>query len=283
MHVKVKTLTCLLVAMVVFLGSVPAALAGVVSVNTDPQQINVGLNFSGQTVSISGAAPADSDIYIKLVSPTRNVDLSRKGKVGPLWMNVAQAEVEGIPKMYQVFSSAKISALPPDLQDETGIEPGFKSVRDATTIKEASGNQTRKLSGREGKEYLDALIKMYQKDNLYTIKENAIQRSGDSYRLSVPLPASVAQGETVITAYAVKDGKILGQSKANINVRPVGLVGWARTMAKTNGPLYGTYAVFIALAAGLGIDMLFNYLEKLFRTLTGRLPQEGADPAAEIH
>ncbi|HHW42631.1 MAG TPA: hypothetical protein GXX25_02280 [Desulfotomaculum sp.] len=288
MHVKVKTVTCLLVVALLLLGSLPA-WAGLVNVTADPDRIDVGLNFSGRTVTITGTAPPDSDIYIKLVSPARNVMLNKKGRVGFLWMNVAQAEVEGIPKMYQIYSSAPIDRLSPILQEETGIDKNYDAVRSTAVIKETAGNNSRRLSGADGKDYLDALINMYQKNNLYLVNEKAVERNGSQFYLTVNLPGSAAHGDSLVTAYAVKNGRILGQSESKINVQPVGVVGWARTMAKTNGPLYGTYAVLIALAAGLLIDLLFNYLEKLIGALTGvpgKVPGKtgkGREVSAEIH
>jgi len=127
-------------------------------------------------------------------------------------------------------------------------------------IIETKGKTTRKMDGEQGREYVDALIKMYRKDGLYVMKEGALQveEGGKGFYLSVPLPAGVAHGKTVITACAVKDGKLVGKGQSDLLVRPAGIVGWCRTMAKTNGPLYGTYAVFIALMAGVVIDMLFT-------------------------
>lgn len=271
---------------IIISGKVPAALAAGMALTVQPKQIDVGLDFAGQTVDISGTVPPGSDILIKLVSPARNVNLTRKGKVGFLWMNVAQAEVEGVPKMYQVYSSEKVASLPADIQRETGIDQNFTAVRNACTIKEISNNQTRILTGEEGKKYFDALVELYRKNNLYVIKENAVQVSGNRFQASVPLPATVAFGNIQVFAYAVdvRNGKILGKEESNFVVRPVGLVGRERTMAKMNGPLYGMLAIYIALAAGLLIDILFNYLNKIFR-LAGKAPstRKHSQEAIETH
>ncbi len=265
----------LLIVLLAFPGGGRPALAAGVTVAVAPGEIDVGLDFRGQEVELTGTVPAGSDVFVKVVSPARNVNLTRKGRVGFLWMKVAQAEVEGIPKMYQIFSSRKINDLPAELQAKMGIDQNFQAVRDACKVKEISGNQLRLLSGEEGKEYLDALINMYQRDNLYAVRENTVQKSGNRFRVFVPLPASVAFGETLVSVYAVDvaNGKILGEAKNNFTVRPVGLVGLERAMAKTNGPLYGILAIYIALAAGLVIDLLFNYLNKLFRLSKKTVPQ----------
>ncbi|MGB9826095.1 MAG: TIGR02186 family protein, partial [Desulfofundulus sp.] len=90
-----------------------------------------------------------------------------------------------------------------------------------------------------------------------------------------------------IIAYAVKDGQILGASRSTLDIHPVGLVRWERTTAQNNGLLYGTCAVLIALAAGLMINFLFQFLEKrlaaLLRKLTGRVPEERRELSTETH
>ena len=275
-----------------FSAGLPPALAAGVEVAVEPQQIDVGLDFAGQTVEIAGAVPPGSDVLLTLVSPARTVNLARKGKVGLLWMNVAKAEVESVPKMYQIYTSGKISGLPPDLQAKTGVDPGFRAVRDACTVKEISGSRERILKGEEGKEYFDALVKMYRRDRLYVVNEGAIRTDGGRFRVSVPLPPAVAFGETAVSVYAVdaNSGKILGEAKSNLLVRAVGLAGREREAAKTNGPLYGMLAVYLALAAGLLIDLLFNSLNKFFRrfgkaarTAQGSRSSQSSAEAVEIH
>ncbi|MEW5897912.1 MAG: TIGR02186 family protein [Bacillota bacterium] len=278
-------LPVLLLVFTLSVGAPPALAAGV-TVDVEPKQIEVGLDFAGQVVDISGTVPPGSDVLITLASPARNVNLSRKGKVGFLWMNVAKAEVEGVPKMYQIYTSGKIGDLPPALQAKTGVDPEFRTVRNACTVKEISGNRERILKGEEGKEYFDALVKMYRRDHLYVVGEGAVRTDGNRFRVSVPLPPAVAFGETLVSVYAVdaKNGEILGEGKGSFAVRAVGLAGLERAAAKTNGPLYGMLAIYIALAAGLVIDLLFNYLNKLFRHF-GKAARtaQGSREAVEIH
>ncbi|MDQ0287330.1 uncharacterized protein (TIGR02186 family) [Desulfofundulus luciae] len=281
-----KAVTCLVIAALLLALSIPA-WAGVVNVAASPDRIDVGLNFSGQKVSISGTAPRDSDIYVKLVSPATDVKLNKKGRFGFLWMNASHATVRNIPGMYLVYSSAPLEQLSPALQERMGIDPDFQAVRDKAIIEETAGNQTRTLTGLQGKDYLDALFNMYEKSGLYRVKENAIQREGNQFHLTVTLPGSAAQGETVVTAYAVRNGQILDASRSTLHIRPVGVVRWERTTAQTNGLLYGTCAVLIALAAGLIINFLFHFLEKRFAVLisklAGKLPAERREVSTEIH
>ncbi len=263
----------------------PPVLAAGVTVDVEPKQIDVGLDFTGQTVEISGTVPPGSNVLITLASPARSVNLSRKGKAGFLWMNVAKAEVEGIPKMYQIYTSGKIGDLPPALQAKTGVDPEFRTVRNACTVKEISGNRERILKGEEGKEYFDALVKMYRQDHLYVVGEGAVRTNGNRFQVSVPLPPAVAFGETLVSVYAVdaKNREILGEGKGSFTVRAVGLAGLERSAAKTNGPLYGMLAIYLALAAGLIIDLLFNYLNKLFRYFGKTARTRNSQEAVEIH
>lgn len=250
----------------------PAAFAQEIRVAPDPGVIAVGLGFKGAVVNVSGTAPAQCDIYLKMVSPGRKERLNKKGKVGFLWMNVAQAEVVNVPKMYQIYTSAEIDRLPPLLRKDTGLDGNFAAVHDRAGVIVATEGKTEKLPAREGKEYVDALVGLYKKRGLYIVQEKSLltkeEKGGQSFSALIKIPAEAAYGETIITAYAIKDGRVIGQSESLLIIQPTGVAGWMRKMAKTNGPLYGTYAVFIALLAGLIIDLLFHFLEKLvYRSL----------------
>jgi hypothetical protein len=265
----------------------PAAFSGEVSFSLSPPVIDMGLNFNGAELAITGTAPAGSDIYLKIVSPPRKEKLNKKGRVAFFWMNVTQADVENIPKMYQIYSSAPISLLPPDLQKETGVDTGFSAVVRQAEITEKRGDRVSNLTGEEGKDYLDTLIGLYTKKGLYTVRENAVATRDEGekrkFTLNVALPAETAHGTTTVTAYAVKDGRLAGESTGTFTARPAGIAGWVLRMAKLEGPVYGTFAVFIALLAGVAIDLLFTNIERLFRALLKKPAQKTADVSLETH
>ena len=204
-------------------------------------------------------------------------------------MNVAQAEVDNIPKMYMVYSSAPLERLSSDLQEKIGIDPYFTAVRGQVKITEKSEGKSQTLTGEEGKEYLNALISMYQKKGLYVIREDAINTRNEgnltTFTLNVPLPAEVAHGTSNVIAYAVKDGGVIAESRGTLKVQPVGIVGLVRRLAKMDGPLYGTLAVFIALFSGVAIDFIFSTLEKLWSKYvrTGKAARPDGDFIAEAH
>lgn len=267
----------------------PAAFSEEVSLTVSPPVIDMGLNFKGAALAISGTAPAGSDVYIKIVSPPRKEKLNKKGKVGFFWMNVKQAEIENIPKMYLLYSSAPIGLLSPELQKEIGVDLNFAAVRSQTEITERQGEKKSRLTGEEGKDYLDALIGSYMKKGLYTVGENTVTTRNEggqkAFAVTVPLPAETAHGTTTVTAYAVKDGTLAGKCTGTFTARPAGIAGWVLRTAKMEGPLYGTFAVFIALLAGVTIDLLFTSLEKLFRALlkTKGSEQKTAGVSMETH
>ncbi|SHF46695.1 Putative transmembrane protein (Alph_Pro_TM) [Desulfofundulus australicus DSM 11792] len=283
---RTKLITGLLVLVLLLVLNIPA-WAGIVNVTANPDRIDMGINFSGQQISISGTAPAGSDIYVKLVSPTTDVKLNKKGKIGFLWMNTTTATVQNIPAMYLVYSSAPLERLSPALQEKMGIAPEFRMVGDRAIILEATGNQTHVLKGLQGKDYLDALFRMYEKNGLYGIKENVIQQEGEKFNLVIMLPGSSVPGNSLITAYAVKNGRILGSSSVTLNIRPVGMVRWERNTARNNALLYGVCAVLIAIVAGFVINFLFRFLEKSLASvanrLGGKLTTEKREISTEIH
>lgn len=278
-----RSATVIMLSVFLLLAFTLPAVAQDITITTAPSDVKVDLNFKGATVTLSGTAPVGSDIFVKMVSPGRKVKLDKKGKVGMLWMNVGHAEVQGVPKMYQVLSTAQVSSLSKDLQRQMGIDNEYEEVFSTVTVKETVGEKHRELSGTAAAEYTGALAKMYQDSGLYKINEKGLGTKGANYYGEITLPAEVAQGESTVTVYAVQGNKLLATGQTTLKVESAGLVGFFRKMAKTNGPMYGIFAVAIALVAGLGIDFLFNFLEKLYRTLTGKVPEKCAELSADTH
>lgn len=252
-----KTLIILLVAAALLL---PAAMAGAenLDLNLSPDQINIGLNFKGASLEISGNAPAGSDIYLRVESPPGTVALNRKGKVGPLWMTVENVQAENMPKIYEILSSSSLAGISPKAQDRMEIGSGYSYLKEHARVTKKLEEGKEELSPGESGDFLDGLINIYEKKGYYKIGEGALQVDNGRFRANVQLPSGIPPGQTKITAYAVKGDQVVASMETPLQVNSIGLVGWVRTEATTNGPFYGLIAVIVALLVGLTVGTLFS-------------------------
>ncbi|RJQ28115.1 MAG: hypothetical protein C4589_07090 [Peptococcaceae bacterium] len=240
-----------------------AAVAGPLVLDTEINNIDVGMNFNGSQIKFSGQAPEGSAIFLKVLSPDKKVGLSKQGRKGPVWLTVETVQLSRMPGMFQVMSSGKIGDLPPALQQEIGIEPGYPALKKTAEVTSKRDEKTVALPPEEATEFIDGLVRINEKKGLYRYEENAIQVSDSSFKGTINIPPDVPRGESKIYAYAIKDGEITGTAVKDFKVNSVGLVQSLNIMAQQNAVAYGIMAVVVALGAGLLVSAAFKEINRI--------------------
>lgn len=259
-----KKIIFLILGLILVLTYASVAHAGEVGLDVSPGRVDIGPDFNGADLTITGEAPGGSDIYIKVASPDDSVlELNRKGKVGPFWMNVENTTVTEVPKLYLILSSAPLDSAPADLSTKLGISGDFSYIYSRAVVKKHTENESVKLPKESADSYVSALINIYREGGLYGIKENAVSVKDGKFTAKVMLPPNIPQEMCSVTAYAVRDGVLLGSASASFSVTGVGLVRWLSRESIFFGPEYGFLAVMIALAFGAGIAVLFGKIENM--------------------
>lgn len=257
-----QRLTTLLMSLVFLLSFVNSGMAAENKLAISPEKVAVGLNFKGTALTISGDVPDNAAVYVKVSSPNDSIlDLAKKGKVSLFWLNVENTSVTKVPKLYHVLSSQPLSEIPQELQKELGIDPNFSSLYGTAVVSKHGEKNSIELKKPEAKEYINSLVAIYKKSDLYGINENAVQIKDGHFATSLKLPANIPQEKCDVTVYFMKNGKVIGTSARSFNVETVGVVKWLDNLAIYDGPSYGFMSVMIALVVGAGIAFLFIYLE----------------------
>jgi len=255
---------CLLITALIFVLICAIPAFGNTAPTVSPKQINIGLNFKGADLTVSGNVPEGADVYIKVVSPNDSVlELNKKGRVGGMWMNVENTEVSNVPKLYQIVASQKVTELPRELQEQLGLTRDFELIYQNALVEKKSDKGNIQLSGQEAKTFVSSLIGIYQKSGLYAVKEDAVKIENGKYQATIKLPPNLPQETCKVTVYIIKGGNVLESSTVPFEVNPVGITNWLNREAIFDGPTYGMIAVLIALFFGTGIAFLFGYIEKI--------------------
>ena len=248
--------------------------------SVSPETVEVGINFGGADVTISGTAGEGADVVLAVDGPVDSVKMSKKGKVlGLLWMTVEQAEVQNMPAFHVVYSSTQIDEiLSREEQVRRGVDPEATSI-----MKEAQAvdpDDESPLSEEKQEEFKSALRDKYIKDGRYApcvschraqpaeagaAHMGAMAPSNGAIRLdedgqwetSVSLPSDAPLGEYSVQAYYVKDGQVVSSDSMSFSVKKVGLVDSLGNMAEDNAALYGAMSLAIAIAIGLTIGFIF--------------------------
>ena len=245
------------------------------AVVVSPQTIDVGLNFSGTDVTVSGTAPEGADVVLVVDGPLDSVKMRKKGKVmGLFWMTVEQAKVEDMPTFHIVESSEPIeSLLSREQQVRLGVSPESSNILDQAEAVDPKDES--QLSQEKQTEFVTALRDKYIRDGRYTpwvcyheaeaaecdtaAPSGGIIRPDEAghWETSISLPSDAPLGEYSVQAYYVRDDQEVGAGSTTFNVKKVGMVDSLGTMAEENAALYGAMSLAIAIAIGLAIGFVF--------------------------
>lgn len=213
--------------------------------------IKISTFYNGTTLKVTGIAPANADILLQLSGPKNNVHLKVKGKVaGFLWMNKTDAELDNTPAVYMVYTPEKMGA--DLLRPELGV--GYKALIKDITIKPASADKAF---------IFDEYVKLMEQSGVYavgkaTVVYGATDNDGKEFSATLTIPSKMNAGSYTIEAVAVRAGKVVGRTRKTLTLELSGLPKVIATLAFGRPLLFGIMSVFIALATGLIIGVLFK-------------------------
>mgnify|MGYP005837019431 CR=1 FL=1 len=226
-----------------------------IDLTLDKHKVEMGMTYDGETIMVSGAAPAGSQVALLLVSRDNPpLMLSRKGKVGLFWMAVKQLEVRNLPFLYRIYTSGPLTSVAgPEAISQLGL--GYDHLRGQMVAECVKGEP----SADDAEVLFKGFLQLKEGEGLYGVSEGAVTVSPEGrFQQAVTLPDRAIEGTYLIHAYAFKDGRLVGSATRELVTQKVGLGKWLVTTSQHNGVLYGVMAVVVALGAGLGIGAIFK-------------------------
>ncbi len=233
---------------------IPALPVETVQADVSTRRIAVTSSFSGTEIIIFGAvdnsrqASAEAGLYdvvvVVLGTPTRVVS-RRKSPVGGLWINTDSMTFLSVPSYYAIASTRPLDEVASeDVLRATGI--GFDHV--PLVISEDDARR----GSSEIKSYRDSVIRLKRRDRLYAIEEYSVAFIGRSlFRASLDLPANVMVGAFETRVFLFRNGELLSQYNARLNLEREGVEDVLHAYAFRFPLLYGLTVVSLAIGAGL--------------------------------
>ncbi len=221
-------------------------------------KIEVNSFYHGTDLVISGTAPADSRLALVLTGDKRELRLNRKGKVGPLWMNVGVVGVEGAPEMYYLFTSTPAIEM---LGCRESLEKcciGYGVLRKSVTISQ---------NGTDSDLIFGEFIKLKENMGLYkclpgSIKVEPVDGKTEKFSVTVPIPPLVPAGDYNVSLYCFKKEPSFTSSTGSLIVEKTGMPQKLSLLAFHYPAAYGVLAIVVAIAAGLFMGVLFGSRQK---------------------
>jgi hypothetical protein len=240
---------CLPVLLVLGLaGQVKAESA---TLQVSPDVVEIHSFYQGRYVTVTGTLPTGLGAVVEVTGPTTEEHLMRKGRRGPLWMNVGSINVTGAPSIYIVMSSAA------DLLKGQGASTwGFPSVTKKLNL---SGD----LKPDEHAMFKQQFLELKESQKLYASLPGGLTVSpAVDGRQKVTgkfwLPSNIKPNTYKVCLTTVQDGQQVGQTCIDLGVQMVGFPAFLMTMAYDHAALYGLLAILIAIVVGAIMGYLFK-------------------------
>ncbi len=221
-------------------------------------RVAINANFDGSEILIFGAvkreAPIPNDgalgVIVTVEGPGLPVTLRRKDKKLGIWINTDSVDVVGVPTFYAVASSAPVNQL---LSPEADQEYNISIPRMVAEL----GTEGH---GHDPLPFTEALIRIRENEGSYISLPRTVSLDQETlFETSIALPANLTEGNYTTKFYLTRNGTVIDQSMAIIDVRKVGLERFLFTLAHERPLVYGILSLFIAIVAGWGASAIFRY------------------------
>lgn len=232
-----------------------------VQADVSTRNVPVTSNFSGTEIVVFGAvdhsrqSSAEAglyDIVIVVVGTPTRLTVRKKDKMAGIWLNTDSLTFDSVPSYYAIASTRPLEEIAsPEVLKSTGI--GFDYVP-MELAKSADGR-----TAPEIKSFRQAIVGLKNKDRLYTTNEYAVAFIGRSlFRASIDVPANVVVGPFETRVFLFRNGELLAQYKASLELQRQGFEEAMYGLAFRQPLIYGLAMIGIAMSAGLLAAALFR-------------------------
>ena len=226
-----------------------------------PERIEIGLStetiaitsdFSGVDLTIFGAIDnidplvqrqGRYDVFVVLEGPSVDLVTRRKARVLGIWMNVDSQSYTGVPESF-LISSTRQPQDATDLETLARLSLGVGQVR-------LRPDETAANSEEDVREFTAALRRLKEEGGLYQEFPSGVRFISQSlFRAQLRLPANVPLGRHVARAYLFRQGLLVAQTQATLDIRKAGIEYQLYRLAQDRSLIYGLASVLLALLVG---------------------------------
>lgn len=229
--------------------SAPAAANELVADLSD-HLVEITMGFEGAELLLFGAVEGEGDVVVLVHGPPENLTVRRKGKVGPIWMNLGEMSFVGAPAFYRIMSTQLPSGWLPDAMRERH-QLGLEHLR------LPSGDGER--AAAETKVFHDALIRRKLAVGHYSDEVGVVRMlSQKLFRTDVSFPTNVPVGNYTVEVFLIQDGKVVSAQTTPLYIKKTGVLAEIFYFAHDYAAAYGILAIIFAVLAGLGANAVFR-------------------------
>lgn len=250
--VVVAVVTCIVAPF-----TVATVQAGSPGLKVTPAVIEMGAFYGGAALKIEGTVTPGSQVLVVVRGPQTEEVFNKKGRVGPIWMNVGKVHISGVPSLFLCFSSGPIGSL---LTRESidGSQLDEAAIKAQMMVEPKAMDQ---------EVIRDNYLSLKSQQGFYKVVEGTVKLGtagpdGVPFTLDLPWSKKARPASYEVSVYECRDGAVAGKVTAGLEVMEMGFPEKIAGMAKNRGYLYGMLCVLIAMIVGFGIDFVAGKLGK---------------------
>jgi hypothetical protein len=248
-----------------------------ISLRLAPETIQMGAFYNGARLRVEGTAPAGSQILVVIRGEEKDEFFNKKGRVGPIWVNVDRIHVTRSPSLFLFYSSADLSSLL-DRHSIDTYQLDVNAIKDRLACRcrckcsmahsHPPGTAPICQGIEPDPDYRELIRASYvnvkSREGNYQTHPNAVQRADTNnttqYHLDLDWPSKATPGPYGVEVYACKNRSVLAHTTAVLRVVEVGFPAQMASLASGHPWAYGILAVLAAVVAGFTIDALTSRL-----------------------
>ncbi|MGE3648705.1 MAG: TIGR02186 family protein [Reyranellaceae bacterium] len=201
--------------------------------------------FAGTDILVYGALDAPGDVVITISGAPSRQTVLRKQRVMGLWVTGARQTFDDVPTYYAIAATRPLAQILPS----DGV-PGVPITLDErlATIR---AQDAQRRSAPELRDFGKGLIEAKRREGLYPEGVAPITvLSGRLFRVELQFPSRLPVGDYEITAYVLRDGQPVTAVSKPLIVSKEGFSAEISDWARNEAPMYGGFAIVMALAVG---------------------------------
>ncbi|WP_259780452.1 TIGR02186 family protein [Aestuariispira ectoiniformans] len=213
--------------------------------------VAITTGFVGTELLLFGTVDGKGDIVVVTHGPTEEVVVRKKERTFGLWMNRKSVTFQHVPSFYSYgVSQGALDNLTPRIRKRHQV--GASNVR--ATVKDV-------VSPEDSAPFLTALVRNKQRQGLYSVTPDLIERRGRRlFRTKVYFPSNVPTGTYIVETLLLRDGEVISAQTTPLFINKLGVGAYLFRVAHIHSILYGVTAIIVAVLAGLLANWVFRKL-----------------------